>query len=89
MLIPEFSISKELSDNFPISVYPNPAADKLHISSLAKIDVINIFDITGRQVFTKKFITNDIDISKYKNGVYLFEIIIGQKKYLQRIIISR
>jgi hypothetical protein len=61
----------------PISVYPNPAHDKLTIEG-AEIESIVITDMMGRQVitpvhrYTNKPIT--VDINNLSNGIYMLQV---------------
>ena len=59
-----------------LSVYPNPAKDKLHIYNNSIITSIEITSVLGKQVLTKT--TNktslEIDISTFTSGVYFVKI---------------
>jgi hypothetical protein len=69
-----------------ISVYPVPASDKLYIEG--EYDYLRIIDLLGKQVFQSENVKS-FDISHLNNGVYLLEIISSDKKYAQKIQISR
>jgi uncharacterized repeat protein (TIGR01451 family) len=59
-----------------LSVYPNPAKDKLHISNYSIITAIEITSVLGKQVLSKT--TNktslEVDISTFTSGVYFVKI---------------
>ncbi|MCL2072992.1 MAG: choice-of-anchor J domain-containing protein [Marinilabiliaceae bacterium] len=60
-----------------LSVYPNPATDKLYISSEISINAISLFDATGRIVLVYEKVGNSeftIDISGLSSGVYFVNI---------------
>jgi hypothetical protein len=59
----------------PISIYPNPASDKLNIKSdIDEIQNVTIFDSLGRIVLNLNTLTsNEIDIQHLKNGVYIIK----------------
>lgn len=65
--------------NWQIEISPNPADDKLTIKSgEAKLELsISIFDITGREVFSKQVTTENFSVTlglDLPNGVYLARI---------------
>lgn len=59
-----------------ISLHPNPAVERLSISSSMDIDRVGIFDLTGREVYNatcgNKIVT--IDVSTLPDGVYFVNI---------------
>lgn len=65
----------------------NPVENRLKISILAEKSKgeIHLRDINGKIVFDKKFDTNNvdyyIDVSEYKQGVYLLSIVDGDMIY--------
>jgi subtilisin family serine protease len=73
----DFSLDK-------IIVYPNPAKDKLFIKGLENFKA-EIYDITGRMVFLNNSVTNSIDLSRLKNGVYILHLKCNGKTIIKRI----
>ena len=69
-----------------ISVYPIPTNDKLYIEG--DFDYFNLIDINGKKVL-KSLNINSLDVSNLKSGVYLLEILNGDKKYRHNIQITR
>ena len=69
-----------------ISVYPIPTNDKLYIEG--DFDYLNLIDINGKKVL-KSLNVNSLDVSNLKSGVYLLEILNGDKKYRHNIQITR
>lgn len=59
-----------------IQIYPNPAQDRLSISSEHNIDSIIIYDISGREVLRQSINKNNIplNIKSLKSGTYLIQI---------------
>lgn len=58
-----------------ISVYPNPANDKLHISLPQKGNYqFSISDITGKVITTGKFISGEIILSALPSGMYFLRL---------------
>ncbi|MBN2891357.1 MAG: Ig-like domain-containing protein [Bacteroidales bacterium] len=73
-----------------VSVYPNPASDKIVIDCIAG-SVIKIIDLNGKVVFennsTQK--SNTIDVSNLTQGVYLINISGDNYNETQKITIIR
>lgn len=66
------------SSNSQMTIYPNPGSSNFTIQSDKTISQIQIFDITGKIVFSKSNIEKSllqVDISNFENGVYIVEII--------------
>jgi hypothetical protein len=78
-----------------ITVYPNPTGDIINISfDAAETDniVISLFDITGRQIktvyqgqVTIGIFEYQVDMSAYRNGIYLLTIESAKGKSMQKI----
>lgn len=82
--IPEYSST-------PFKVYPNPAKHLLNIESQEKnIDQIKIYSLDGKEIknITPSKIQTvlQIPISDLSEGIYLLEIISGEKKEIQKFI---
>lgn len=83
-----------------ISVYPNPANDRLKIefqSDLALLPEINIIDLTGKVV--KKYeeqlsqeqehlFKGDLDISMLPPGVYFVKVIQGKRIISKKLMVN-
>ena len=68
-----------------ISIYPNPTSDIVNVDgNYSQLKVV-MYDILGKQVMNKS-ITNSIDISQLKKGVYILQLSDGAKLTTQRII---
>lgn len=73
-----------------IAVYPNPSDNIFNIDWNTN-DTLNIkvFDITGKQIFTKRNIQNNsyqLDLSGYAQGIYLLNINMNGKTATQKIV---
>ncbi len=80
-----------------ISLYPNPATDKLSVNfSVAQKDDIQftIYDIKGAPVYEDKVTGfagsyhNAIDLSKFAKGVYFVKIISTGRVYTDKLIVE-
>ena len=72
-------------------VYPNPANDKISISSYAvKINELDIYDISGKLVESHYVNANKINIntSKLNSGIYFIEIKSDVSKIKKKVIIN-
>lgn len=71
-----------------ISMYPNPASNEFNIKSLNIIDNVSIYSVFGQKVLniSPKSSLSKIDISSFKNGLYLVEIESNGKKLATKII---
>jgi len=59
-----------------ISVFPNPSSGKFTFQTDRDITVLNIYDVSGKLVYSQKNISamNNIDISAYADGVFFYEL---------------
>lgn len=56
-----------------ISVYPNPASDKLYLAT-EKATVVKVYDMLGKQVYSGSYnATTGIDVSRLSRGTYLLQ----------------
>ena len=63
-------------DNQQFTYFPNPVKDVLNIQTDAKIAVVKIFDITGRNVLTTQ--QKQLDVSALPSGYYLLQVRFSQ-----------
>ena len=77
------------TDENKITVSPNPGNGLFSFSNLEKENTIEIYDVTGRLVFTT--ITNNancvVDLSKNAKGIYFYKVITDKKEIQQGKII--
>jgi hypothetical protein len=61
-----------ISNNEQLLVFPNPIIDKLELSDLIlkKIDCLKLYDFTGKLVVENNNLSNQIDMSFLKTGLY-------------------
>ncbi len=67
----------DINSERKISIYPNPAENKIHIScnNEASIKEISIFNQLGQIVLQERERAANIDISKLLNGIYIIEVV--------------
>lgn len=89
-LVDEFSgnvLSVQTNELLELSIYPNPASDKIYIVSNNTIDNIEVYDILGKRVITLKNV-NEMDVSKLNSGLYLLKIWTGKQVQTKKLVIN-
>ncbi len=94
-IIEEIDIFLTGNDNadeayIPVKIYPNPANSDFVVEG-KEINSINVLDITGKmvkQVNTSGTITNKIDLSDIKKGIYFIQINTAKGKVFKKIIVN-
>lgn len=79
-----------------LKVYPNPNKGNFVIelnSEGSKEIKVNVFDMSGRQIFAKNFANNGafnqkINLENAQSGVYLVSISDGTKKTVKRVVVE-
>ena len=79
-----------IEDNFAnnVSIYPNPAKDRLYIETESEIEDIVVFDIYGRrqQTTVNGQQTLSIDISNLNTGIYFIIITTANGNIVKRFV---
>lgn len=74
--------------DFNFEVYPNPVKDVLNVISAESIDMLRIYDLTGKIV--KQEAPNksnfDLDVADLSKGVYLVKLNAGKKEVATKLI---
>ncbi|MBI5217567.1 MAG: T9SS type A sorting domain-containing protein [Bacteroidia bacterium] len=72
-----------------IRIYPNPASDFLMVLSAGK-GHIEIFDMTGKKVYTSEIFrqTEVIGLNGFRKGVYSVRLISDEKIFTEKLIIE-
>jgi hypothetical protein len=68
-----------------VSIYPNPTQELLSIDSPLKIDEVKIYSVSGTLIL-KTFKTEEIDITKFSQGIYLAKISVQNEIISKRFI---
>ena len=82
------SLSVDQFNAQAIQVFPNPAKDKLEITSSQIIDNLKIIDINGRLLKDIKLsnLEYSLDVSNLTKGVYFLEIQSGESKSTKKFV---
>jgi|GEM_PF-2406059 len=80
-----------------VTIYPNPAAENATISALTldatSATTVRIFNLQGQEVFNNVLgagsVENiNVDASALKNGVYMVQLINGEKVQTSKLVVS-
>src|SRR5690606_19832917 len=69
--------SQELTNNLLLKIYPNPANSMVNILSGETIAVLQIFDLTGKTIYTNQNVNAElahVDVSTFSPGIYILKI---------------
>ncbi|MFT4752574.1 MAG: hypothetical protein ACI9GM_001408 [Salibacteraceae bacterium] len=56
-----------------LSIYPNPARNKIHLPE--NTTILKVFDLNGKLVLKQLNPSSTTDVSQFKNGLYVIELI--------------
>lgn len=83
------SVSRFAPQN-QILIYPNPTQNELNVEAQSPIQIIWIFDVHGRSVFSLKPTTNQktarLDLSRLPPGIYLLTINSLDGQWTQKVV---
>ncbi|MDA3781482.1 MAG: Ig-like domain-containing protein, partial [Bacteroidales bacterium] len=74
-----------------VKIFPNPNNGKFTVSSKNKMKNINIIDISGREILSKKLYNSkdvNIDLSEFSKGIYLISINVNEKILQAKILVK-
>ncbi len=70
-----------------IQVMPNPAKNEIRLVGADSFDKIELYNIAGELIQSKTGI-NTLDIRGYKNGIYLVKAKLGNKLFVDQVIVN-
>lgn len=79
-----------LDENTRISIYPNPVKDVLTINSQYQINSIELFDLSGRNIYNTigQGQTANISVSELPTGIYLLKIRQNNKTSVHKFVVQ-
>lgn len=82
-------VNELILDNL-VTLYPNPAKDRIHIESQLRIQSITITTATGILVEDKKVMDNTLDwpLKGYSKGVYFVFLVTDEGVVTKKIVVS-
>lgn len=83
--------TNDMLEDSPVHISPNPAINYLNITNTGQeaIQAINIMDMSGRVLEDFQGLNHadfQLNMSGMVSGVYVLEIAVGQKRYIERIV---
>ena len=71
-----------------VSIYPNPASDKLYFQGLmAEIQGVEIYSLQGKLIRSYTINISEIDVSQLSSGIYFIKVLTSDgRKTVQRFI---
>jgi hypothetical protein len=79
--------SLDIDDQYKleISIYPNPAIDKLFINGIENMAIVTVYNLLGKEIFSLKT-SKVIDVNSLSRGIYIMKIREDQKQAIIRFI---
>ena len=85
-------LSNLLEENYLFSLYPNPTNEKLTITFSEPISGnLSLVDLTGKTIFEQNLTKQksiELNVSKFKKGVYIVLVKTNQELYSQKVIVD-
>jgi hypothetical protein len=83
-----FTSNRPIDISDQVSIYPNPVSYNLVIQSEYNIETIQVFDLTGRMVFTakpqqQKYI---MPVEQLRNGLYIVKGTTQKGQFISKIV---
>ena len=82
------SVNEDLDLNTVLKLYPNPATDKIHISSTMTLSRLALYDVYGKLILTKENDTKILDVSRLNSGVYFLEVSSNTEKVVKKVMVN-
>ena len=73
-------------NNLSLEIFPNPTYDKLNLSDINNLSLVEITDQIGKKIKSISTPKQSIDVSDLENGVYFIELIYKNQKKIRRFI---
>lgn len=78
--------NSEIANYIDVRLFPNPANEKISISSPQKIDLLEIYNLQGKLIKRFTNVNNEINISDIPKGIYLINVHIGSDILVRKLI---
>ncbi|MBO6118191.1 MAG: T9SS type A sorting domain-containing protein [Bacteroidales bacterium] len=80
----------ELINNAQVSVYPNPASERVVVASLAPISNVELINTLGQVVYSNNNMANgyNIPVSSLEKGTYFVKVRTADKVSTQKVVIK-
>ena len=76
------------TENRALTIYPNPATDKLRVRGLNGVAIARIYNVHGQEVFSGRLEgdKNEVEVSDLTTGVYMMRLEMGEETVVRRFI---
>lgn len=85
-LIKDAPLSTNTFDLSKVFVYPNPVKNDLNINTEYDIQLLEVYDMTGKVVLSTKNAKNVVDTSNLVNGIYILRISTDYGMFTQKLV---
>jgi hypothetical protein len=76
-------------DPFEVTIYPNPAVDRITVFANGKIaDCVEIYSATG-QLLTKLNNVNEVDLTELSNGIYFMRVSMSNETEVKQFAVAK
>jgi len=72
-----------------VQIFPNPTENKFVIQGITDLQKIEIFSISGIEVYSFEKQDNEVDVSKLGNGIYVLRIFTNESIISKKLIINK
>ncbi|AOW19684.1 T9SS type A sorting domain-containing protein [Urechidicola croceus] len=69
-----------------VSIFPNPATDRIEIKGLQEEAVFKVYSILGKKLLEQKLTNDYIDISSLKSGIYFVKLITENGQTTKKLV---
>lgn len=82
-----FVLSTDAFEQVPVVVYPNPASERIYVSSLQPIERMELYDVLGKKVLSSTRL-KQLDVQSLKEGLYMLKVYDATSSTVKRIVIK-
>lgn len=89
--ISNYSGINEISNNYNLAVYPNPASDILNVNieGISDISKIIVYDMLGQEVYSNFTEFNKINTSEFNSGLYTISVFTKSNIYQSKFSVLK
>ena len=77
-------------ENDAFKVYPNPATEYVKVTSERNIEMLSVFSIDGKMVYSQNVNQQEavIDLDGFNKGTYIVRIVSGGEVFVRRVVVE-
>ena len=79
-------ISSDINSQAELNLYPNPVVNKLYIDGISQTFDVVVTNLQGQIIKSETKLSNSIDLSELRSGVYIIKIKYDKTEIIRRII---